>query len=59
MWNVLFQTLMNVTVPSELNCTSPSFCWTDGNLTWTLKNVSQTFNIAKCRLCCYSTALAL
>lgn len=51
-------TLMNVTVPSELNCTSPSFCWTDGNLTWTLRNVSQTFNIAKCHHIFVDTSLS-
>ncbi|XP_078093253.1 sodium-dependent phosphate transport protein 2B-like [Mustelus asterias] len=38
----------NVTVPSEINCTSPEFCWIEGNNTWTLKNVSQTINIEKC-----------
>ncbi|XP_012686724.1 solute carrier family 34 member 2a [Clupea harengus] len=42
-------TLMNTTVPSVLNCTSPSLCWTDGNLVWTMKNVSETFNVKKCR----------
>ncbi|XP_028831592.1 solute carrier family 34 member 2a [Denticeps clupeoides] len=41
-------TLMNVTVPGVENCTSPSFCWTDGEFTWTLKNISQTINIKKC-----------
>ncbi|XP_067893325.1 solute carrier family 34 member 2b [Heterodontus francisci] len=38
----------NVTVPSELNCTSPELCWSDGNNTWTLKNVSQTIHLEKC-----------
>lgn len=42
------QTQMNVTVPSEENCTSPSLCWTDGFHTWTVKNVTQQENIAKC-----------
>ncbi|XP_062407301.1 solute carrier family 34 member 2a [Sardina pilchardus] len=41
-------TLQNVTVDSPLNCTSPLHCWTDGNLTWTLKNVSEIINIKKC-----------
>ncbi|KAM3623869.1 uncharacterized protein V6R79_016489 [Siganus canaliculatus] len=41
-------TLMNVTVPGPENCTSPSYCWTDGNYTFTLKNVSETINIEKC-----------
>ncbi|MBN3316525.1 NPT2B protein, partial [Atractosteus spatula] len=38
----------NVTVPGTENCTSPSLCWSDGNITWTLKNVSEKINIAKC-----------
>ncbi|XP_056136101.1 solute carrier family 34 member 2a [Lampris incognitus] len=42
-------TLMNVTVPGPENCTSPSLCWVDGNLTFTLKNVSETYNIQKCK----------
>uniref|UniRef100_A0A3Q0QVD2 Solute carrier family 34 member 2a n=1 Tax=Amphilophus citrinellus TaxID=61819 RepID=A0A3Q0QVD2_AMPCI len=41
-------TLMNVTVPGPENCTSPSLCWVDGNYTFTLKNVSKTYNIKKC-----------
>ncbi|XP_063332480.1 sodium-dependent phosphate transport protein 2B-like [Pelmatolapia mariae] len=41
-------TLMNVTVPGPENCTSPSLCWVDGNYTFTLKNVSETYNIKKC-----------
>lgn len=40
---------MNVTVPGPENCTSPSLCWFDGNNTITLKNVSETYNIKKCR----------
>ncbi|XP_037115165.1 sodium-dependent phosphate transport protein 2B-like isoform X2 [Syngnathus acus] len=39
---------VNVTVPGPENCTSPSMCWTDGNYTFTLKNISQTYNIKKC-----------
>ncbi|XP_061627414.1 sodium-dependent phosphate transport protein 2B-like isoform X1 [Phyllopteryx taeniolatus] len=39
---------VNVTVPGKENCTSPSMCWLDGNYTFTLKNISQTYNIAKC-----------
>uniref|UniRef100_A0A7N5ZRV5 Solute carrier family 34 member 2a n=1 Tax=Anabas testudineus TaxID=64144 RepID=A0A7N5ZRV5_ANATE len=42
-------TLMNVTVPGPENCTSPSLCWVDGNYTFTLKNVSETYNIKKCK----------
>lgn len=45
----VFQTLMNVTVPGPENCTSPSLCWVDGNYTFTLKNVSETCNIKKCK----------
>ncbi|XP_055364334.1 solute carrier family 34 member 2a [Betta splendens] len=40
--------LMNVTVPGPDNCTSPSLCWVDGNDTFTLKNVSETYYIKKC-----------
>lgn len=40
---------MNVTVPSTDNCTSPSYCWTDGIQTWTIQNVTQKENIAKCQ----------
>ncbi|XP_066241860.1 sodium-dependent phosphate transport protein 2B [Saccopteryx leptura] len=42
-------TQVNVTVPSVENCTSPSFCWTDGFHTWTIKNVTYRENIAKCQ----------
>lgn len=42
------QTQMNVTIPSTANCTSPSLCWTDGLHTWTIKNMTQRENIAKC-----------
>ncbi|KAM6942125.1 solute carrier family 34 member 2a [Lycodopsis pacificus] len=42
-------TLMNVTVPGPENCTSLSFCWVDGNYTFTLKNISETFNVQKCK----------
>ncbi|XP_026216419.1 solute carrier family 34 member 2a [Anabas testudineus] len=45
----LKHTLMNVTVPGPENCTSPSLCWVDGNYTFTLKNVSETYNIKKCK----------
>ncbi|KAM4603381.1 solute carrier family 34 member 2a [Polymixia lowei] len=41
-------TLMNVTVPGPENCTSPSHCWV-GNLTFTLKNVSETYYLQKCK----------
>uniref|UniRef100_A0A3Q2QI38 Solute carrier family 34 member 2a n=1 Tax=Fundulus heteroclitus TaxID=8078 RepID=A0A3Q2QI38_FUNHE len=42
-------TLQNVTVPGPENCTSPAFCWVDGNITVTLKNVSEEYNTQKCR----------
>ncbi|MEJ1274584.1 hypothetical protein NN561_005470 [Cricetulus griseus] len=42
-------TQMNVTVPSPDNCTSPSYCWTDGIQTWTIQNVTHKENIAKCQ----------
>lgn len=42
-------TLMNVTVPGPENCTSPSLCWVDGNYTFTLKNISKTYNVKKCK----------
>ncbi|KAK9540109.1 hypothetical protein VZT92_002578 [Zoarces viviparus] len=42
-------TLMNVTVPGPENCTSPSLCWVDSNYTFTLKNISETFNVQKCK----------
>ncbi|XP_031727830.1 solute carrier family 34 member 2a [Anarrhichthys ocellatus] len=42
-------TLMNVTVPGPENCTSPSLCWVDGNYTFTLKNISETYNLQKCK----------
>uniref|UniRef100_A0A3Q1EFB8 Solute carrier family 34 member 2a n=1 Tax=Acanthochromis polyacanthus TaxID=80966 RepID=A0A3Q1EFB8_9TELE len=41
-------TLMNVTVPGPENCTSPTLCWVDGNYTFTLKNVSETYDVRKC-----------
>ncbi|XP_036970001.1 sodium-dependent phosphate transport protein 2B-like [Acanthopagrus latus] len=41
-------TLKNVTVPGPENCTSASLCWVDGNITTTLKNISETYNIKKC-----------
>ncbi|XP_007496691.1 sodium-dependent phosphate transport protein 2B-like isoform X11 [Monodelphis domestica] len=41
-------TFSNVTVPSPENCTSPTLCWTEGNITWTLKNRTYQQNIAKC-----------
>lgn len=53
MFSTLFQTLMNVTVPGPENCTSPSLCWVDGNYTFTLKNISQTYNIKKCKTTIY------
>ncbi|CAM9150984.1 unnamed protein product, partial [Lampetra planeri] len=41
-------TTMNVTVPGPDNCSSPSLCWVDGNYTFTLKNISETYNIQRC-----------
>ncbi|MBN3274054.1 NPT2B protein, partial [Polyodon spathula] len=38
----------NVTVPGVANCTSAIACWTDGNFTWTLKNVSEKMYLDKC-----------
>ncbi|KAF3687587.1 Sodium-dependent phosphate transport protein 2B [Channa argus] len=45
----IIQTLMNVTVPGPENCTSPSLCWVVGNYIFTLKNISETYNIHKCK----------
>lgn len=42
-------TLMNVTVPGPENCTSPSLCWDDGDYTYTMKNISETFNVGLCK----------
>ncbi|XP_010886441.2 sodium-dependent phosphate transport protein 2B [Esox lucius] len=42
-------TLRNETVPSKENCTSPSMCWCFPEFCYTLKNVSETFNIQKCK----------
>ncbi|KAF4788272.1 Sodium-dependent phosphate transport protein 2B [Turdus rufiventris] len=42
-------TLQNVTIPPSENCTSPDFCWTEGNVTWTLKNITETEYISKCQ----------
>ncbi|XP_043828150.1 sodium-dependent phosphate transport protein 2B-like [Dromiciops gliroides] len=41
-------TISNVTIPSPENCTSPRLCWTDGNMTWTLINISYKKNVEKC-----------
>uniref|UniRef100_A0A8C6SG96 Solute carrier family 34 member 2a n=1 Tax=Neogobius melanostomus TaxID=47308 RepID=A0A8C6SG96_9GOBI len=51
-------TWMNVTVPGPENCTLPSLCWTDGNQTITLKNVSVTYNIEKCKHLFVNVALS-
>ncbi|XP_048392502.1 sodium-dependent phosphate transport protein 2B isoform X2 [Stegostoma tigrinum] len=48
----------NVTVPGEYNCTSPEFCWSDVNHTWTLKNVSETINLQKCHHLFVNTAIS-
>uniref|UniRef100_A0A8C9VR09 Sodium-dependent phosphate transport protein 2B n=1 Tax=Scleropages formosus TaxID=113540 RepID=A0A8C9VR09_SCLFO len=42
-------TLQNVTVPGQDNCTSIEFCWTDGNVTWTLMNVTKKINLERCK----------
>ncbi|XP_034282181.1 sodium-dependent phosphate transport protein 2B isoform X2 [Pantherophis guttatus] len=39
----------NMTVPASENCTSPDLCWTGGNMTWTVKNVSDTQYLEKCK----------
>ncbi|NXU74199.1 NPT2B protein, partial [Oreotrochilus melanogaster] len=41
-------TLQNVTIPPSENCTTPEFCWTEGNDTWAIKNVTEIENISKC-----------
>ncbi|XP_043369991.1 sodium-dependent phosphate transport protein 2B isoform X1 [Dermochelys coriacea] len=51
-------TMQNVTIPASENCTSPDLCWTDRNLTWTIKNVSLTENIKKCQNLFAGTNLA-
>ncbi|XP_007496708.1 sodium-dependent phosphate transport protein 2B-like isoform X2 [Monodelphis domestica] len=53
--NVIFS---NVTVPSPENCTSPTLCWTEGNMTWTLMNTTYEENIAKCKHLFVSTNLS-
>lgn len=40
--------LVNITVPSAVNCTSGAPCWEMDNQTWTQKNITETINIAKC-----------
>uniref|UniRef100_UPI0037E741FA solute carrier family 34 member 2a n=1 Tax=Semicossyphus pulcher TaxID=241346 RepID=UPI0037E741FA len=40
--------LVNVTVPGPENCTSSLNCWVGENVTTTLKNVSDTYNVQKC-----------
>ncbi|XP_034044563.1 sodium-dependent phosphate transport protein 2B-like [Thalassophryne amazonica] len=42
-------TSVNVTVPGPENCSSLTFCWVEGNLTFTMKNISETYNIQKCK----------
>ncbi|XP_044537685.1 sodium-dependent phosphate transport protein 2B-like [Gracilinanus agilis] len=41
-------TLTNVTVPSPENCTSPTLCWTEGYMTWTLMNKTYEYPVEKC-----------
>ncbi|KAM6441503.1 sodium-dependent phosphate transport protein 2B isoform 3-T4 [Liasis olivaceus] len=40
---------LNTTIPPSENCTSSDLCWTNGNMTWTVKNESVKENIAKCK----------
>ncbi|KAJ8000515.1 hypothetical protein DPEC_G00180920 [Dallia pectoralis] len=42
-------TLRNETVPGSENCTTPTLCWCSPTFCHTLKNVSETFNIQKCK----------
>uniref|UniRef100_A0AAQ5XF39 Solute carrier family 34 member 2a n=1 Tax=Amphiprion ocellaris TaxID=80972 RepID=A0AAQ5XF39_AMPOC len=42
------QTFTNTVRPKLENCTSPTLCWVDGNYTFTLKNISETYNVQKC-----------
>lgn len=42
-------TLQYVPVPGPENCTSSALCWTQGNQTWTQKNVSETIYLEKCK----------
>ncbi|NXY84257.1 NPT2B protein, partial [Alcedo cyanopectus] len=42
-------TLQNVTIPPSENCTSSDLCWIDGNTTWTIKNITETEYISKCK----------
>ncbi|XP_061832934.2 solute carrier family 34 member 2a [Nerophis lumbriciformis] len=39
---------VNVTFPGPENCTSPSACWSEGNMTVMLKNISTTYGVKKC-----------
>ncbi|XP_051783607.1 sodium-dependent phosphate transport protein 2B-like [Erpetoichthys calabaricus] len=48
-------TVQNVTVQGPENCTE--FCWTDGNVTFTLKNVSHKIGIEKCNHIFVNTSL--
>ncbi|KAG9269233.1 sodium-dependent phosphate transport protein 2B [Astyanax mexicanus] len=49
--------LVNITVPSEANCTIGAPCWEINNETWTQQNVTETVNIAKCTHLFVSTDL--
>ncbi|XP_039608822.1 sodium-dependent phosphate transport protein 2B-like [Polypterus senegalus] len=48
-------TVQNETVQGPENCTE--FCWTDGNVTFTLKNVSHKIGIEKCNHIFVNTSL--
>ncbi|XP_044537689.1 sodium-dependent phosphate transport protein 2B-like [Gracilinanus agilis] len=51
-------TFSNVTIPSPESCTSPTLCWTEGNMTWTLLNTTYKENIEKCRHLFVNTSLS-
>uniref|UniRef100_A0A8C7CG64 Sodium-dependent phosphate transport protein 2B n=1 Tax=Oncorhynchus kisutch TaxID=8019 RepID=A0A8C7CG64_ONCKI len=41
-------TLVNITVPSDANCTTGALCWVEGNKTLTQINVTETINLERC-----------
>ncbi|XP_007496694.2 sodium-dependent phosphate transport protein 2B-like isoform X2 [Monodelphis domestica] len=51
-------TLSNITVPSPENCTSSIRCWTEGNMTWTLRKIIFKQNITKCTHIFVNTSLS-
>ncbi|ETE61467.1 Sodium-dependent phosphate transport protein 2B, partial [Ophiophagus hannah] len=42
-------TALNMTIPASENCTSSDLCWTKENMTWTVKNLSDTQYLEKCK----------